>query len=171
MIKMPKFDILSKPPPEGDNLGWFRWFYRICEILNGQYPWYRTGITTHDISTATGVVNVPHGLGRIPNTVKVTGCVISSSQVTQQVFGVYDGINHSGMSIIHEESTGTPTADSNYTSTAFEIGFSAASVNDPYTGTNRTNAVITADATNIIFSWTKTGTVASATASILWEAL
>jgi hypothetical protein len=29
------FNILSKPPPDGDVRGWYRWFYRITEILNG----------------------------------------------------------------------------------------------------------------------------------------
>jgi hypothetical protein len=28
------FNFLEKPPPEGDNNGWNRWFYKVCQILN-----------------------------------------------------------------------------------------------------------------------------------------
>jgi len=32
------FDILQKPPPEDDTRGWYRWFYRVCELLNNAWP-------------------------------------------------------------------------------------------------------------------------------------
>jgi len=28
------FNILQKPPPKDDERGWYRWFYRVAEILN-----------------------------------------------------------------------------------------------------------------------------------------
>jgi len=132
-------------------------------------PTFKTGITTRDITTASGTVNVAHGLGRVPSVVRVRASLISSAGVTQECYGVYDGTNHSGMSSIYSEGTTTATSDTIYTSTSFELGFSAATVVNPYTGANRQTATITVDSTNIIFTWTKTGTVASATANILWE--
>jgi hypothetical protein len=29
------FNVLAKPPTKEDEKGWYRWFYRVCEILNG----------------------------------------------------------------------------------------------------------------------------------------
>lgn len=29
------FNILQKPPPDTDKKGWERWYYRVCELLNG----------------------------------------------------------------------------------------------------------------------------------------
>jgi hypothetical protein len=75
------------------------------------------------------------------------------------------------MCTIHQEGTTTATTDTTYTSTAFELGFSAATVVNPYTGANRQVATITCDVTNIIFTWQKFGTVAAATANILWEVM
>lgn len=43
-----EFDVLQKPPPDTDERGWFRWFYRVGEILNGKL-WddvYPTSVTT-----------------------------------------------------------------------------------------------------------------------------
>ena len=129
---------------------------------------FRTGIATRDINTASGTVNVAHGLGRTPKMVIVKASLISSASVTQECYGVYDGTNHSGMSSIYVEGTTTATTDQIFTSTSFELGFSAATVVNPYTGANRQTATITCDATNITFTWTKTGTVASVTANIIW---
>ncbi len=132
-------------------------------------PGWKCGITTRDINTASGTVNVAHGLGRTPKYVRVTANLVSSAGVSQRAEGTYDGTNHSGMAFIYSEGSSTAVSDTIYTSTAFELGFSAATVVNPYTGANRQTATITVDGTNIIFTWTKTGTVASAVANILWE--
>ena len=134
-------------------------------------PTCKTGIITRDITTASGTVNIAHGLGRVPKIVRVKASLISSASVTQEAQGVYDGTNHAGLSSIYVEGTTTATTDQIFSSTSFELGFSAATVVNPYTGANRQTCTITVDATNIIFTWTKTGTVASAVANILWEAM
>jgi hypothetical protein len=132
-------------------------------------PTHRNGITTRDVTTASGAVNVAHGLGRTPKKVKVTAMLISSAGVSQFATGCYDGTNHSGLNICYSEGTSTAVTDQIFSSTAYELGFSAATIVNPYTGVNRQDAVITVDGTNIIFTWTKAGTVASATANIMWE--
>lgn len=33
-MSIPRFDILQKPPPSDDEKGWYRWYYRVCELLN-----------------------------------------------------------------------------------------------------------------------------------------
>ena len=131
-------------------------------------PTWKTGITTRDVNTASGTVNVAHGLGRVPSVVRVTASLIQAANTTE-CHGCYDGTNHSGLCSIYQEGATTATTDTNYSSTAFELGFSAATVVNPYTGANRQTATITVDTTNIVFTWTKTGTVASAVANILWE--
>lgn len=130
---------------------------------------YKCGITTRDINAASATVNVAHGLGRVPSFVRVTASIFSAA-TTQGCFGVYDGTNHTGLNTTQVEGTSTAVNDAIYSSTAFELGFSVMpTVVNPYTGANRQTATITCDATNIIFTWTKTGTVAAAVANILWE--
>ena len=36
-MSAPKFNILQKPPTDpGDEKGWYRWYYKVCELLNVQ---------------------------------------------------------------------------------------------------------------------------------------
>jgi hypothetical protein len=129
---------------------------------------FKAGIITRDITTTSGVINVAHGLGRMPVGVRVNAFLIQAANTTHCI-GVSTGTTHSGLCTIYQEGTSSAITDTTYSSTAFELGFSASTVVNPYTGANRQTCTITFDATNIIFTWTKTGTLASTVANILWD--
>jgi hypothetical protein len=131
-------------------------------------PTYKSGIATKNINDASTTQNIAHGLGRIPKIVRVK-CMAVASALSQICLGVYDGTNHSGISICMTEGTTTATTDTIYSSATQELGFTAAGSTSPFSGANKQSGVITVDATNIIITWTKTGTVASNTVNILWE--
>lgn len=130
---------------------------------------WASGITTKNITDVSGVQNIPHGLGRVPTYVRIDGAVIITTAITQMCTGVFDGINNRGMTIAIGEGTSTAATDAVYTSTSIALGFSPLVATNPFTGANRQTGVISVDATNIIITWTKTGTVASLTASLIWQ--
>jgi hypothetical protein len=131
-------------------------------------PTWKTGIATKNITDASTTQNIAHGLGRVPKMVWVTGNAVATA-LTQMTSGCYDGTNHAGLSVCMTEGTTTATTDTIYSSTASEIAFTAAGSTSPYNGANRQTGVITCDATNIIITWTKAGTVASNVVNIIWQ--
>lgn len=134
----------------------------------GSATW-KTGIVTKNITDASTTQNIPHGLGRVPKLVRIDGAVIITTAITQMCTGVYDGTNNNGLSVCIGEGTSTAATDAVYTSTSIALGFSPLVATNPFTGANRQTGIITVDATNIIITWTKTGTVASLVASLLWQ--
>jgi hypothetical protein len=133
----------------------------------GNTTW-KTGIVTKNINDASTTQVFAHGLGRVPNTVKLTGHAVAGA-LSQITYGCFDGTNHSGISICMTEGTTTATTDTIYSSTSAEIGFTAAGSTSPFNGANRQTGVVSVDATNITITWTKAGTVNSNTVNILWE--
>jgi hypothetical protein len=130
---------------------------------------WKTGIATKNITDASTVQNIAHGLGRVPKIVRVNAHCAYAAALSQICSGAYDGTNHNGMNLCSAEGTSTALIDNIYSSSAAELGFTAATGTNPYTGANRQTGVITCDATNIIITWTKAGTVTSNTVNILWE--
>ncbi len=132
-------------------------------------PTWKNGIATKNITDASTTQNIAHGLGRVPVKVKITGAVIVSAALTSQCIGCYDGTNNSALATAWGEGTSTAVTEAIYTSTTQALGFAPTVATNPFTGTNRQTGVITCDATNIIITWTKAGTVASLVASLIWE--
>jgi hypothetical protein len=132
-------------------------------------PIWRTGIATKNITDNSATQNIAHGLGRVPKYVRIDGAVIITTAITQLATGIYDGTNNSGMTVAIGEGTSTAATDAVYTSTTIALGFSPLVATNVFTGANRQTGVITVDATNIIITWTKTGTVGSLVASLIWQ--
>jgi hypothetical protein len=129
----------------------------------------KCGIATKNVNDASTTQTIAHGLGRVPKIVRVSAVLVYTAAISMKSSGVYDGTNHSGICIVWTEGTTTATTDTVYSSTSAELGFTALGSTNPYTGANRQTGVITVNSTNITITWTKAGTVASATANILWE--
>lgn len=130
---------------------------------------WKSGITTKNINDTGIVQNIAHGLGRVPKFVRIEGAIIISAAITQMCTGVFDGTNNNGLSVCIGEGTSTAATDAVYTSTSIALGFSPLVATNVFTGANRQTGVISVDDTNIKITWTKTGTVASLTASLLWQ--
>ena len=131
-------------------------------------PSIKTGVTTRDISTASGTQTIAHGLGRTPTHVTIYGQMVFSASVSMECKGIYDGTNHSGMCIVWTEGTTTATTDNIYTSTAAELGFDNVGTVNPFSGATKASGVITVDATNITITWTKSGSP-TGTVNLMWE--
>lgn len=131
-------------------------------------PTWASGITTKNITDISTVQNIAHGLGRVPKYVRIDGCVIITAAITQMCTAIFDGTNNRGMTIAIGEGTSTAATDAVYTSTSIALGFSPLVATNVFTGANRQTGIISVDATNIIITWTKTGTIAG-TASLIWQ--
>jgi hypothetical protein len=140
----------------------------VSALAVGVNTW-KTGIATKNITDVSAVQNIAHGLGRVPKYVRIDGAVIITTAITQLATGIYDGTNNSGLTVAIGEGTSTAATDAVYTSTAIALGFSPLVATNVFTGANRQTGIISVDATNIIITWTKTGTVASLTASLIWQ--
>lgn len=103
-----------------------------------------TGITTYSLTTASGTLNIPHGLGFVP--------------VSYKVMAANNG--HFGFGISFNNTT-LSTLGGGFGS-AFTIGGSP-------TGSDSQTGTITVDATNIKIAWVKTGSPTE-TIFIMWEA-
>lgn len=129
----------------------------------------RSGVATKDVSDASTTQTIVHGLGRVPISVFVEGRLVYSGSSTQICTGSYDGTNHSGVCLVLTEGGGSANIDNIYSSTTQELGFTNVDTTSPFSGGNKQSGIITVDATNITITWTKSGTMASATAYILWR--
>jgi len=123
---------------------------------------YKNGTTTYDISTASGTQNIAHGLGATPKFVRLTVFLGTTAGGNDASIGTYNGTTNSCVYYVNAGSF-------------FAVG---AALDNTYgvflTRTSGSNfsakAIITFDGTNIILTWTKTGTP-TGTAQILWEAI
>ena len=119
---------------------------------------YANGIATRNMTTASGTQTIAHGLGEIPKKIKITA--INYAAGFFKSFGVYNGTTTSCV-VMHDGSL-----DGSFTSTSNIVYL----LNDasPVTGKSQIG-VATFDATNIIITWTKTGSP-TGTQSFMWEA-
>lgn len=122
---------------------------------------FKNGTTTYDLSTASGTVNIAHGLGIIPKFVRFTYYMNSTNGTPWISYGsgVYNGTTNSTTYMVATEAMAFGSAAAgNGLCIHFEAG----------SGTFQ-EAVATFDATNIILTWTKTSTP-NGTGYIMWEA-
>lgn len=127
-------------------------------LTNIPYPTsglFKNGVTTYDPSTASGTQNIAHGLGVIPKKVKITASYTSINGSSDcDSFTVYNGTTQSSI-------YRAGTANNRYQGQAFLLSIDASG--------NNSTGTITFDATNIIITWTKTGTLTSVSFELLWE--
>jgi len=125
------------------------------------------GATTYDLSTASGVQNIAHGLGVAPRLVHIY--VIYSdlaSATTAARIGftmtTYNGTTQASLHVGHNSGSGA-TANYSDHGALFKI---YGDIN----GNKQQAGVVTVDATNIIITWTKTN-APTGTANIVWDAI
>ncbi len=114
-------------------------------------PSYKSGVTTRDMTAASGAVTIAHSLGVAPKRIRLVAWV----GTTARAEGTFDGTNTRS---IYYASSGA--ALSNSTTEILHL--------EP-TNNDIQGAVATFDETNITLTWTKS-TSPSGTAQILWEA-
>jgi hypothetical protein len=123
---------------------------------------YANGTTTRAGNTASGTQNIAHGLGKTPTYIRITarklitGLIISSD-------GVYNGTTTSCVFLYMSPAGGVNSA-SGVDSTNIIL------IDEVDIGANRQEATVTVNATNIVLSWTKSGTTSSDDINIMWEA-
>ncbi len=143
-------------------------------FLRGDQTWaaatssYKNGATTYDLSTASGAQNIAHGLGATPKFVRITATYYTGTNAPILVNsnGVYNGTTNS---VIYNTIVGSggqfqSVLSGNSTSQGVHV---ALTTDD---STTKQTAIITFDGTNIILTWTKTGSP-TGTLNILWEAV
>jgi hypothetical protein len=123
-------------------------------------PKYKNGQTTYDISTASGTLNIAHGLGRAPRKVRVRAWYVPASNTTvAQSDCVYDGSTTAGITTASCVISNTPTCGV----TSNIVAISKAADGSGVTAT------LTVDATNLILTTTKNGSP-TGSVYIVWEA-
>lgn len=121
----------------------------------------KNGTATKNAADASVTQNIAHGLGRTPKKVRIKAAGIaggaSSGDLNTYISEtVYNGTTQSSVSIYHLASAVAGQIDTTFTlSTAGGAGQAG---------------VVTFDATNIIITWTKTGSP-TGTYTLLWEAV
>lgn len=123
---------------------------------------YKATVTTYDLSSASGNQTIAHGLGAIPNRIKLTGLNGVGTEHHSHSEGTYDGTSTTCIYL----SAGSALAPVTGNSTTFIIKL--------YSGTNWStayqSATVTMDATNVTLAWTSNGNSVSGTAQLLLEA-
>lgn len=114
---------------------------------------------TRDMTAESGEVTTAHGLGRIPDYVRITGFCVSGSGMTLSSIGTYETAGNSNKAIYFSNVAGTPTPKSTTNAIALV----------PLDATNYQYASITVDITNITLTWSKVGSP-TGTAYIIMEA-
>jgi len=119
---------------------------------------FNNGDTIKDASDASTTQNIAHGLGSIPKKVRLTAVAMSTAGTpynTLIAIGIYNGT--------------TASYISRHTNSINGLATNTFVLNETNTNTNTQTGVITFDATNIIITWTKSGSP-TGTYKILWEA-
>ncbi|HPQ42937.1 MAG TPA: hypothetical protein PKZ42_01820 [Syntrophales bacterium] len=107
--------------------------------------------TTRDFATSSEVINLSHGLGRVPSYVKIYGRMTAPSTINQVSTGFSDGTNN--YCIYSDAGSGSDTRASGQSSSV-SVHFEEYNTVGPTR--ERQEAVVTFDETNIIFTWTET---------------
>ncbi len=124
------------------------------------------GATNYDLSTASGVQNIAHGLTIAPRYIDITGMYNSSPSAGASItksFARSIYINSTQSSISDSFTTGDGAAGS----TGEQVG--SFRIRTAFGGSTYQEGVITTDATNIIITWTKTGSP-TGNVSLFWTA-
>jgi hypothetical protein len=112
-----------------------------------------SGATTYNLATASGTQNIAHGLGVTPKMFRVVG--------------LHSGGNGS---LKVAQSLSGSSISANLVQTSGNSGSTSGFTIEAETASDTQTAVITADATNIILTWTRAGTP-SGTLLLAWDAL
>lgn len=121
---------------------------------------FKNGVTTYDLSTASGTQNIAHGLGATPKGIRITTRYSAAGYATTDSVGVYNGTTNS---VVY---SGRISTTSSYGGSANgNIAWYDATGADSATQ----KAVATWDGTNIILTWTKANSP-TGTLQIMWEA-
>ena len=118
----------------------------------------KVGNTTRTGDTASGTQNIAHGLGVIPKRVRI---IATKHQSNIESYG----------EILYDGSTAYGPYNVILASTSISGAGTVLTIVDDVALTNKQEAVVTFDATNIILTWTKTGTPNSGTITLIWEAI
>lgn len=116
---------------------------------------FKNNVTTKNAADASGTQNIAHGLGFIPKFVWITAINGDTAGLQRTGMAFYNGTTQSSLST-YNVSGGLYTSDTTFT-------LNAANANATQVG------VVTFDATNIIITWTKTGSP-TGTYNLLWKA-
>ena len=119
---------------------------------------FKNGIAIKESADASVVQLIPHGMGVVPGQVKITASLVQSGSSALVSKTTYNGVTQSSNSY-YGLSTGNPAADDDF----FRL-----STGDPVF--DYQTGVVTFDATNIIITWTRTGTPPGGIYILLWEA-
>jgi hypothetical protein len=122
----------------------------------------KNGVFSRDLSSASGAVNIAHGLGRAPKFIRITCMNIETGYVLPH-YGVYNGTTQSCVYNLDDNTGGASYSGS---ANGF-IAYTGATGGNPSEYSQK--AVASFDATNIILTWTKTGSP-TGTAYYVWEA-
>jgi hypothetical protein len=122
-------------------------------------PAYTNGTTTKSASDSSTTQNIAHGLGKIPKYVKILAQteISASPGGTLLATTTYNGTTQSSVST--------------YISNVFSVETTANfRINSTIAVGSFNTGVVTFDATNIIITWTRTGSSSGGTYTLLWEA-
>lgn len=119
---------------------------------------FTNGTTTKTCTDSSTTQNIAHGLGYTPKHVRITAMASGSNSVWNNptAVTVYNGTTQSSVSV-YEQATGIVNVSSSFILQATPVAVAY------QTG------VVTFDSTNIIITWTKTGS-ADGTYYLVWEA-
>lgn len=120
---------------------------------------FKIGDAARNVNEASGTQNIAHGLGTTPTYVRITALAPSTNNIWWSAYSVYNGTTQISLS---RHGSGTST---HVLSPGFELGTIEGGGN-PY----KQAGVITFDATNIIITWTRTGSAGNLAYGLLWEA-
>lgn len=126
-------------------------------VISGVVLW-KNGTTTKNAADASGTQNIAHGIGYIPKKVRIKAIALNGGANTYSLSAetVYNGTTQSSESHYCVGGGFLNTVDNTFT------------LNTDNSGSTQ-RGVVTFDATNIIITWTKTGT-SGGTYTLLWEA-
>ena len=140
------------------------------QLINDTPQTFTTGLTSKDIAVATAAQLIPHGLGRVPSLIKMTGVTSSSADSQQSAaysYGTFNGITNRCVYNFIASSTSGTTNSAQSTS-----GTDASNILLMYQNTSAQDYAVASasvDATNITLAWTKTNSP-TGSADIQWEA-
>lgn len=122
---------------------------------------FASGSTTKDATDSSTTQNIAHGLGKVPKFIRIRAFIASTTTLgaVRESFTLYNGTTQTSMCYLD-----SGTNNNAYSTAGFDL---SNAVNSP--GTNRQRGVTTVDATNIVLTWTKTGSP-TGTYTLIWEA-
>ena len=125
---------------------------------------YKSGVTTYDVSTASGTTTIAHGLGLTPKKVRLTGIWTDNTGVISRSDGGYTSSGNRSIYYIFDVNDASGPI---LLTTSTSRGIFMSIDNDDET--DNAEGAISVDATNITITWIKNGSP-TGTLNILWEA-